>query len=234
MKYIIEIHRLLTAYLADLYYLTIDPFYEPQLFEIFKQQEQPALQPFVESLREFQVEQRTAYYQELARIEAEHSARQQEAERIRQQQLITSKADFNKLDQLLNAEKWKEADQETEKLMLKCADVEKADDLNIDICRNFPPEVLRIIDQLWLKYSHNRFGFSIQKKIWLDSGGKFDRNYDSDSYNMQKLADRVGWRKRGNWLEYSEYTFSANALPGHLPAGDGFICTIFWITVEIW
>jgi formylglycine-generating enzyme required for sulfatase activity len=66
---IIEIHRLLTAYLADSYYLTIDPFYEPQLFEIFKEQEQAALQPFVESLREFQVAQRTAYYQELARIE---------------------------------------------------------------------------------------------------------------------------------------------------------------------
>ena len=71
---IIEIHRLLTAYLADSYYLTIDPFYEPQLFEIFKQQEQPDLQRFVESLRKFQVEQRTAYYQELERIEA----RQQE------------------------------------------------------------------------------------------------------------------------------------------------------------
>lgn len=78
---IIEIHRLLTAYLADSYYLTIDPFYEPQLFEIFKQQEQPALQPFVESLRKFQVEQRTAYYQELAQLKVE------EAERIRQQQL---------------------------------------------------------------------------------------------------------------------------------------------------
>ncbi|MEI6331601.1 MAG: formylglycine-generating enzyme family protein [Pseudanabaena sp. ELA645] len=86
---IIEIHRLLTAYLADSYYLTIDPFYEPQLFEIFKQEEQPALQPFVESLREFQVEQRTAYYQELARIEAEYSRQElaQQQERERQQEL---------------------------------------------------------------------------------------------------------------------------------------------------
>jgi formylglycine-generating enzyme required for sulfatase activity len=77
---------LLTAYLADSYYLTIDPFYEPQLFEIFKEQEQAALQPFIESLREFQVAQRTAYYQELARIEAEHSERKQaELERQRKE-----------------------------------------------------------------------------------------------------------------------------------------------------
>lgn len=86
---IIEIYRWLTAYLADLYYLTIDPFYEPQLFEIFKQQEQTALQPIVESLREFQVEQRTAYEQELAQREEEHSrqesARQQELARQQQQ-----------------------------------------------------------------------------------------------------------------------------------------------------
>lgn len=81
---IIEIHRLLTAYLADSYYLTIDPFYEPQLFEIFKQQEQSELQPFVESLREFQAEQCTAYYQELAQREEEYSRQ----ELVRQHELV--------------------------------------------------------------------------------------------------------------------------------------------------
>jgi hypothetical protein len=210
---IIEFHRLLTAYLADLYYLTIDPFYEPQLFEIFKQQEQPALQPFVESLREFQVEQRTAYYQELARIET-----------IRQQQLITSKADFRKLDQLLSEEKWKEADQETAQLMLECANREEQGWLHWTNCIDFPKEELRIIDQLWLKYSQNRFGFSVQKKIWIDNGGK-PGTYDADNY--YKLADKVGWRKGGKWLNYSELTFNTNSLHGHLPVGgDGGVCGV--------
>jgi len=198
---IIEIHRLLTAYLADLYYLTIDPFYEPQLFKIFKQEEQPALQPFVESLCEFQVEQRTAYYQELARIEAEHSARQ--------------------LDQLLNTGKWQEADQETTRLMLKLANREKGW-LDFDSCSKFPPEglQLRIIDQLWLKYSDNRLGFSVQKQIWVELGGKLDGRYNDGGYDydtFHKLADKVGWKKSEQWLSHENLSFSTSK-KGHLPS----------------
>jgi hypothetical protein len=126
--------------------------------------------------------------------------------------------DYTKLSDLLFAKKWKEADEETTKLMLKCANREEEGWLNIDDWCNFPQEELRIIDQLWLKYSQNRFGFSVQKKIWIDNGGKFDKNYDSDTYC--KLVDKVGWRKGGNWLNYSELNFNANALPGHLPAGE--------------
>ena len=99
--------------------------------------------------------------------------------------------------------------------MLKSANREKELHLDIDSCRNFPQEELRIIDQLWLKYSQNRFGFSVQKKIWVDNGGKLDENYDWDTYI--KLADKVGWRKGGDWLNYHKFTFNTNALPGHLP-----------------
>jgi hypothetical protein len=128
--------------------------------------------------------------------------------------------DYTNLSDLLFAKKWKEADQETRQLMLKCGNREKERYLDEDSCRNFPPEELRIIDQLWLKYSQNRFGFSVQKKIWVDNGGKLDRNgFDYDTYC--KLGDKVGWRKGGNWLNYSELTFNTNALHGHLPVGEG-------------
>ena len=60
--------------------------------------------------------------------------------------LQTSKADFNKLDQLLSKEKWKEADQETTRLILKCANREEEGFLNFYDCRKFPPGELRIID----------------------------------------------------------------------------------------
>ena len=128
--------------------------------------------------------------------------------------LHTSKADFRKLDQLLSEEKWKEADRETRQLMLKCANKEVW--LDFDCCRNFPQEELRIIDQLWLKYSQNRFGFSVQKQIWVNNGSKLNDSYSCDNY--YKLADKVGWRKGKNWLNYPELTFNANALYGHLPA----------------
>jgi hypothetical protein len=127
--------------------------------------------------------------------------------------------DYTKLSDLLFAKKWKEADDETTKLMLKCANREKERYLDEDSCRNFSQEELRIIDQLWLKYSQNRFGFSVQKKIWVDNGGKLDGSYDSDTY--RKLGDKVGWRKGELW-HYSDFSFSTSII-GHLPALGGVI-----------
>jgi hypothetical protein len=37
---------------------------------------------------------------------------------------------------------------------------------------DFPRIELKIIDRLWRKYSDEKFGFSVQKKIWIDCGGK--------------------------------------------------------------
>jgi hypothetical protein len=71
------------------------------------------------------------------------------------------------------------------------------------------------MDQLWVKYSKGKFGFSVQKQIWLDLGGKLDGEPDWDTF--VKLSDRVGWRKNNEWLSYDNYTFSTNAPQGHLP-----------------
>jgi serine/threonine protein kinase len=143
--------------------------------------------------------------------------------------LTTSKANFTQLDQLLAQGKWKEADQETTQLMFKIMSSEKEGYLTVENCRNFPPEYLRIIDQLWLKYSQGRFGFSVQKQIWLKYSGRLDGSYQSDIY--EKLAKEVSWLKtikKKTWLglgekeettikSYSELTFNTNAPLGHLP-----------------
>ena len=152
-------------------------------------------------------------------VQVQESIKDEKLKLLREQaekQLKTSKADFCKLDQLLSAGKWQEADDETTQLMLKCADKQKEGRLEIDSCCNFPKEELRIIDQLWLKYSQNKFGFSVQKKIWIDNGGKLD-SYDPDIY--YKLAEKVGWIENQKWLTYSELHFNTNALYGHLPRG---------------
>jgi serine/threonine protein kinase len=133
--------------------------------------------------------------------------------------LQTSKANFTKLDQLLSTEKWKEADQETGRVMLQIMGRETEHFLTEDNCRNFPPEELRIIDQLWLKYSEGRFGFSVQKQIWLKLGGKLDGREDWNTFG--KLATQVGWMEGGEWLEYDLLTFNTKALPGHLPSAPG-------------
>ncbi|MEG4333726.1 serine/threonine-protein kinase [Microcoleus sp. AT9_A2] len=142
--------------------------------------------------------------------------------------------DYTRLRDLLAAGKWKEADEETFKVMLKAARREKEGYFDWESIENFPCDDLRTIDQLWVKYSQGRFGFSVQKKIWLEVGGKVD--YDTEC----KLGDRVGWRKGGQWLDYSNLTFKIAAQAGHLPwalahagwyggwggAGFGWVCSL--------
>lgn len=129
--------------------------------------------------------------------------------------------DYTRLRDLLAAGKWKEADEETRKVMLKAAGREKEGSFDEDSINNFPCDDLRTIDQLWVKYSNGRFGFSIQKKIWLEVGGKVE--YETEC----KLADRVGWRKGGEWLWYEYLTFNMKAPYGHLPYG--WLVTSFYV-----
>lgn len=118
---------------------------------------------------------------------------------------------YDQLEQLLQAGSWKEADQETAKKMLEVAGRTEEGELDKDSIDNFPCEDLRTIDQLWVKYSNGRFGFSVQKKIWLEVGGKVDRETEC------KLGERVGWRKNGSWMDYDDLTFSLQATVGHFP-----------------
>ena len=121
--------------------------------------------------------------------------------------------DYTRLRDLLATGEWKEADQETFKVMLKAARREKEGWFDTNSIENFPCDDLRTIDQLWVKYSQGHFGFSVQKKIWLEVGGKVD--YDTEC----KLSDRVSWRKGGEWLNYDDLTFNLTAQSGHLPRG---------------
>jgi hypothetical protein len=124
--------------------------------------------------------------------------------------------DYTKLSDLLFAKKWQEADKETAQLMLKCAN--KDDLLDCDSCRNFPQEELRMIDQLWVKYSNGHFGFSVQKAIFTSAkiGGRMD---DCDYEKFCKLGYEVGWRKGDDWLYYYG-RLALNEVPnikGHFP-----------------
>ena len=123
---------------------------------------------------------------------------------------------FQNLEALLQAGKWRDADLETWELMKKLTKREQEGWLRLEDLKNFPRQELRKMDQLWVKYSNGKFGFSVQKQIWLELGGKLDGEPDYDTY--KKLGSRVGWRKNDAWLSYDDYTFSTNALPGHLPS----------------
>lgn len=126
---------------------------------------------------------------------------------------------FQKLETLLQAGKWKDADLETWELMKKVTKREKEGELTKEDYQNFPKKELQIMDQLWLKYSNGKFGFSVQKQIWLELGGKYNgQHYDMNTF--LKLVERVGWTRNRIDLSYNDFTFSTNAPRGHLPTGE--------------
>lgn len=121
--------------------------------------------------------------------------------------------DYTRLRDLLKAQNWRAADEKTLNVMLQAAVTKSQGYLDYDSIENFPCTDLRTIDQLWVKYSNGHFGFSVQKRIWLQCGGKVDIKTE------RALGDALGWRKNNSWLDYKDITFTLNAPEGHLPVG---------------
>lgn len=132
---------------------------------------------------------------------------------------------YSQLCYFLAAGKWREADEETSRVMLKVANREQQGYLDVDDIRNFPCRDLRIIDQLWVNYSNGRFGFSVQKRIWIEVGGKYFIKYKDNNKieiletTYLEFSDRVGWRRDGSWLDYDQIAFTLDAPAGQFPSG---------------
>lgn len=115
-------------------------------------------------------------------------------------------ADYTKLRDLLAAENYQAADLETRKVMVwVCRAVKQAESHPQDSLP-FPCKDLQTINRLWVYYSEGRFGFSVQKQIYL----AVDRDYE-------QFGDRVGWRADGEWVNYHYLQFDRSAPQGHLP-----------------
>lgn len=124
--------------------------------------------------------------------------------------------DYSKLRDLLKAEKWKEADQETYEVIRRAVGRKLGDYIREKELLNFPCTDLKTIDRLWVKYSQGRFGFSVQKKIYVECGAKLDGKYPGDKI-WEKFGDRVGWCKEGSWLSYSDLDGSLSSPQGLFP-----------------
>ncbi|MEH2024314.1 GUN4 domain-containing protein [Nostoc sp.] len=154
---------------------------------------------------------------------------------------------YAQLAYYLAAGKWKEADEETFKVMLEVAGQEKQGYLDLDDIREFPCEDLRIIDKLWVDYSDGHFGFSVQKEIYLSVGGILEGNRTSSPFTKVlapikwiyvyvrfggrvrddelryeafcRFGDRVEWRVSGQWeMSGIKYDTIPQFPRGHLPA----------------
>lgn len=101
--------------------------------------------------------------------------------------------------------------------------------LNSKDVDRIPCEDLRNLDQIWLHHSNGKFDFSIQEKIYERRVGTNEKNQEA----WRTFGDLVGWRKEGNWLNYSELTFNQEySRVGHLPECISFLCEFSHIWIE--
>lgn len=71
----------------------------------------------------------------------------------------------------------------------------------------FPSTDLHTINSLWWVHSEGKFGFSVQRKIWLSVGQDFP-----------KLWPKINWKNGNNWTQYpNEFIWNLSAPAGHLP-----------------
>ena len=122
--------------------------------------------------------------------------------------------DYTKLQNYLKTGNWKQADEETRRVMRAVANRGNEGWLDTKSIDNFPCEDLLTIDQLWVKYSNGKFGFSVHKRIYQSLGGT--REYNKEIWD--NFGDKVGWRKKGHWLRLTRILFDIKAPEGHLPS----------------
>lgn len=119
---------------------------------------------------------------------------------------------YTRLEKLLAAGQWQAADEET--LQVMCTVVGKTPSslvgraLTAPELARFPGRHLQRLDDLWGQYSHHRFGFRIQWRLFQAVGG-----------DLLAFAQRIGWYKDERWIFYSDVQFDLSAPEGHLPVG---------------
>jgi hypothetical protein len=74
----------------------------------------------------------------------------------------------------------------------------------------FPVTDLKTINALWRVYSEGKFGYSVQREVWL-----------SVSKNWEKLWFQIGWKNGNSWTRYpQEFTWDLTAPKAHLPLSN--------------
>nr|YP_009237883.1 hypothetical protein [Gracilariopsis lemaneiformis]YP_009294716.1 hypothetical protein Gch_117 [Gracilariopsis chorda]AML79959.1 hypothetical protein [Gracilariopsis lemaneiformis]AOM66976.1 hypothetical protein Gch_117 [Gracilariopsis chorda]UAD88762.1 hypothetical protein [Gracilariopsis chorda] len=120
------------------------------------------------------------------------------------------KFNYQPLQNLLIIHDFKEADKLTQSYLCSLAGLDKNSKrkwLYFTDILAISPEDLYIIDKLWRLYSRGKFGFSIQRSIWL-----------SNNCNWEKFWFTIGWQNNGTLCRYpSDFIWNIDAPSGHLP-----------------
>ncbi len=120
--------------------------------------------------------------------------------------------DYRSLQQLLAQQDFQGADVLTLQKMCELAGTAAVERKWIYFTEvtNFPIADLQTLDKLWLMSSEGKFGFSVQRRIWLSVGKDFE-----------KLWSKIDWKSGNAWTRYpKEFTWNLTAPKGHLPLSN--------------
>ncbi|PSB01953.1 GUN4 domain-containing protein [Merismopedia glauca] len=120
--------------------------------------------------------------------------------------------DYSDLQQLLAEQDFQQADRLTLQKLCQLAGSEAIQRkwLYFTEIDNIPASDLQTINSLWFLHSQGKFGFSVQRELWL-GGGK----------NWEKLWSKIGWKQGNNWTRYpQEFIWDLSAPTGHLPLSN--------------
>ncbi|XHX78715.1 MAG: GUN4 domain-containing protein [Stenomitos frigidus ULC029] len=120
--------------------------------------------------------------------------------------------DYMPLQQLLAEQNFQAADQLTLQKMCEVVGAAAVQRkwLYFTEIEQFPIADLQTLNALWLAHSEGRFGFSIQRELWLSVGKNWDQ-----------LWSKIGWRSGSTWTRYPQgFTWVLSAPRGHLPLSN--------------
>ncbi|WOD39305.1 GUN4 N-terminal ARM-like repeat domain-containing protein [Nodosilinea sp. E11] len=120
--------------------------------------------------------------------------------------------DYTLLQDLLVRQEFEEADRVTLAKLCELAGptATKRKWVYFTEVEQFPVVDLQTIDRLWLVYSEGKFGFSVQRRVWL-----------SLSQNWDKFWPRIGWKDDNIWTRYpGGFIWDLSAPDGHLPLSN--------------
>ncbi|MBW4517193.1 MAG: GUN4 domain-containing protein [Timaviella obliquedivisa GSE-PSE-MK23-08B] len=131
--------------------------------------------------------------------------------------------DYTHLQDLLEANQWKEADEETLNVMLQATARSQAGWLDTIALAEFPCTDLHTIDRLWGRYSDEQFSFRVQYRLYSGVTISTENSVNpsrSDEERALEFSKNVGWWvKRLEFLRYyNQLDFTLQAPTGHLPA----------------
>lgn len=110
---------------------------------------------------------------------------------------VTENSRYYPLQNALQQQKWRDADEITKDLIFQLGGGEYSDrDETYWIGSNWTQQIpnadLQVLDRLWTAYSEGRFGFSVQKHIFLECGGRTGDPNEQEAW--ERFDAQVGWK----------------------------------------